>query len=50
MALEFDPLDDIEMCSNCFEDEEYDFGLCVACAEEALEEAYAIFESEISQK
>lgn len=38
MALEFDPLDDIEMCSNCFEDEEYDFGLCVACVELAMEE------------
>ena len=38
MEIEFDPYDDIEMCSNCFEDEEYDFGLCVACVEELLEE------------
>jgi hypothetical protein len=38
MALEFDPLDEIEMCSNCFDEEEYDFGLCVACVEEAMEE------------
>jgi hypothetical protein len=30
--------DEIEMCSNCFEDEEYDFGLCVACVELAMEE------------
>lgn len=38
MALVFDPIDDIEVCSNCFDDEEYDFGLCVACVEELLEE------------
>jgi hypothetical protein len=30
--------DEIEMCSNCFDEEEYDFGLCVACVEEAMEE------------
>jgi hypothetical protein len=35
---QFDPYDDIEMCSNCFEEEEYDFGLCVACVELAMEE------------
>lgn len=40
MEIKFDPYDedDIEMCSNCFEDEEYDFGLCVACVEEAMAE------------
>lgn len=39
MALEFDPYDDIEMCSECFDDEEYDFGLCVNCLEISLEKS-----------
>jgi hypothetical protein len=30
--------DDLEMCSNCFDDEEYDFGLCITCVEEAFAE------------
>lgn len=40
MEIVFNPFDedDIEMCSNCFEEEEYDFGLCVACVELAMEE------------
>ena len=31
-------IDEIEMCSNCFDEEEYDFGLCVSCVEEAYAE------------
>lgn len=46
MALEFNPYDedDLEMCSNCGEDEEYDFGLCVSCVEEALDEMENLFQ------
>lgn len=50
MALEFDPYDDIEMCSNCFEEEEYDFGLCVACVELAMEEIEELEKTEKSSK
>lgn len=38
MALEFDPYEDNEMCSKCFRDEEYEFGLCVTCIEKNLAE------------
>ena len=40
MALNFDPFDEdeLDMCQKCFDDEEYDFGLCVACLEEKLED------------
>lgn len=43
--LTFDPFDEeLDMCSNCFEDEEYDFGLCIACVEEAFAEIEEMFE------
>ena len=32
------------ICSNCREDEEYDFGLCIACVEEAFAEIEEMFE------
>lgn len=38
MALEFDPFDEIEMCEICGEDEEWDFGMCISCAEEKAQE------------
>lgn len=40
MALNIDPFDEdeIEMCSDCLEDEEYDYGLCIGCYEATLEE------------
>jgi hypothetical protein len=41
--LIYDPLDDEDICSNCFEDEVYDFGLCVDCVETALEEIEEMF-------
>lgn len=42
--LNYDPLEDDEICSNCFDDEIYDFGLCITCVEEALAEIEEMFE------
>ena len=42
--MNFDPFDDEDVCSNCFEDEVYDFGLCITCVEEALAEIEEMFE------
>lgn len=30
-------LDDLDMCTQCKEDEEYDFGLCITCYEEVID-------------
>lgn len=38
MALKFDVIEDTDLCSECFDDEEYVYGLCVGCAEELLAE------------
>ena len=31
-------LDVEDICTKCHEDEEYDFGLCIGCVEESLED------------